>query len=105
MIKLYNSLSRSKEDFYPLDPKKVGLYVCGPTVYDKAHVGNARSEIALPERQDHRLLIGPRRDHRRDLIQPLEDVVREWPFLNGGHAGLKMFNRFAADRDCRNRGT
>lgn len=47
MIKLYNSLSRTKEDFYPLDPTNVGLYVCGPTVYDKAHVGNARPVVVF----------------------------------------------------------
>ena len=47
MIRLYNSLSRTKEEFYPLDPTKVGLYVCGPTVYDKAHVGNARPVVVF----------------------------------------------------------
>jgi cysteinyl-tRNA synthetase len=40
---LFNSLSRAREDFVPLDPGHVRLYVCGPTVYDRPHIGNARS--------------------------------------------------------------
>jgi len=42
-LRLYNTLSRQKEIFEPLVPGKVGLYVCGPTVYDFFHVGNART--------------------------------------------------------------
>jgi cysteinyl-tRNA synthetase len=43
VIHLYNTLTRTKEAFQPLQPGKVGLYVCGPTVYDYFHVGNART--------------------------------------------------------------
>ncbi|MBZ8134204.1 cysteine--tRNA ligase [Afifella sp. IM 167] len=41
-LRLYNTLTREKADFEPLDPANVRLYVCGPTVYDFAHIGNAR---------------------------------------------------------------
>lgn len=44
-IKVYNSLSRKKEDFVPRDRGKVGIYVCGPTVYGYVHVGNARPYV------------------------------------------------------------
>src|SRR6266700_5172294 len=44
---LYNSLTRCKATFEPLDPERVRLYVCGPTVYDFAHVGNARAVVAF----------------------------------------------------------
>jgi cysteinyl-tRNA synthetase len=44
-MKLYNSLSRVKEDFVPHEPGKVSMYTCGPTVYHYAHVGNLRSYI------------------------------------------------------------
>jgi cysteinyl-tRNA synthetase len=44
---LYNSLTRRKEPFAPIDPKNVRMYVCGPTVYDLAHVGNARANVAF----------------------------------------------------------
>jgi len=44
---LYNTLTRGKERFEPLDPKNVRMYVCGPTVYDYAHIGNARPVIVF----------------------------------------------------------
>ena len=44
---LYNTLTRRKEPFEPIDPKRVGLYVCGPTVYDRAHIGNARAYVVF----------------------------------------------------------
>ncbi|WP_179379676.1 cysteine--tRNA ligase [Jannaschia marina] len=44
-IRLRNSLTRRVEDFAPLDPEDVRLYLCGPTVYDRAHLGNARNVI------------------------------------------------------------
>ncbi len=43
MLKLYNSLSRKVEEFKPINPSKVTMYTCGPTVYDFAHIGNFRS--------------------------------------------------------------
>jgi cysteinyl-tRNA synthetase len=46
-LRLYNTLTRGKEDFAPIDPRAVRLYVCGPTVYDFAHIGNARPVIVF----------------------------------------------------------
>ncbi|MEL7115304.1 MAG: cysteine--tRNA ligase [Pseudomonadota bacterium] len=46
-IKLYNTKTRSKEVFTPIDPEHVRMYVCGPTVYDRAHIGNARPVIVF----------------------------------------------------------
>src|SRR5947209_12098649 len=46
-LTLYNTLSRAKQPFVPLDPSNVRMYVCGPTVYDFAHIGNARPVIAF----------------------------------------------------------
>jgi cysteinyl-tRNA synthetase len=46
-LTLYNTLTRRKEVFEPLDPKNVRMYVCGPTVYDFAHIGNARPVIVF----------------------------------------------------------
>lgn len=47
MIKIYNTLTRQKEEFQPLETGKVKMYVCGPTVYNYIHIGNARSSIAF----------------------------------------------------------
>jgi cysteinyl-tRNA synthetase len=46
-LRLYNTLTRTKEDFRPLDSANVRMYVCGPTVYDDAHIGNARPIIVF----------------------------------------------------------
>ena len=46
-LKIYNSLSQKKEDFKTLNPSKVGIYVCGPTVYNKVHLGNCRTFISF----------------------------------------------------------
>ncbi|MCA3630340.1 MAG: cysteine--tRNA ligase [Methylobacterium sp.] len=46
-LRLYNTLTRQKEPFAPLDPSRVRMYVCGPTVYDFAHIGNARPVIVF----------------------------------------------------------
>ena len=45
MIKFYNSLTRQKEEFKPMNEKEVGMYSCGPTVYNYAHIGNFRAYI------------------------------------------------------------
>ena len=46
-IRLYNTKTRAKEDFVPIDPQDVRMYVCGPTVYDRAHIGNARPVVVF----------------------------------------------------------
>jgi cysteinyl-tRNA synthetase len=46
-LKLYNTRTRTKEEFRPLEPANVRMYVCGPTVYDYAHIGNARPVIVF----------------------------------------------------------
>lgn len=46
-IHVYNTIAREKQKFEPLDPKNVRMYVCGPTVYDYAHIGNARPVVVF----------------------------------------------------------
>src|SRR4029079_7111277 len=46
-LKLYDTLTREKRVFKPMDPARVRMYVCGPTVYDLAHIGNARPVIVF----------------------------------------------------------
>lgn len=46
-LRIYNTLSRQKEEFQTLEPGKVTMYVCGPTVYDRAHVGHAMSSLVF----------------------------------------------------------
>src|SRR5689334_5027601 len=46
-LRFYNSLTRRQEDLVPVDPAHVRMYVCGPTVYDFAHIGNARPVVVF----------------------------------------------------------
>ncbi len=46
-LKLHNTLTREKAEFAPIDADNVRMYVCGPTVYDFAHIGNARPVIVF----------------------------------------------------------
>ncbi len=46
-LQLYNTLTKNKSEFVPIDSHNVGMYVCGPTVYDRAHIGNARAMVVF----------------------------------------------------------
>ncbi len=46
-IKLHNTLTKKKSDFKPIDKNNVRMYVCGPTVYSRAHIGNARAVVVF----------------------------------------------------------
>ncbi|MFA5809880.1 MAG: cysteine--tRNA ligase, partial [Thermoleophilia bacterium] len=69
-IKIYNTLTRGKEDFNPRDPGKVGIYVCGPTVYDYVHVGNARPYVFFAVLSRYLRKIG----YEVKLVENLTDV-------------------------------
>jgi cysteinyl-tRNA synthetase len=47
MIRLHDTLAREKREFMPADPKRITMYVCGPTVYGRAHIGNARPAVVF----------------------------------------------------------
>ncbi len=47
MLKIYNTLARDKQEFVPIVPGKVGMYVCGMTVYDYCHLGHARVMVVF----------------------------------------------------------
>jgi len=47
MIRLHDTLAREKRDFVPADPRRITMYVCGPTVYGRAHIGNARPAVVF----------------------------------------------------------
>ena len=46
-LQLYNTMSREKQVFQPIDPSRVTMYVCGPTVYNRVHIGNARPVVVF----------------------------------------------------------
>lgn len=47
MICLYDTMTRAKRPFVPLNPERITMYVCGPTVYGRAHIGNARPPVVF----------------------------------------------------------
>ena len=73
-LTLYNTLSRSKEPFEPLDPAQLRMYVCGPTVHDFAHIGNARPIIVFDVL--YRLLkhLYPAPEHKVTYVRNITDV-------------------------------
>ena len=46
-MKIYNTMTRKKEDFVPIDESEIRMYVCGPTVYNYIHIGNARPAVVF----------------------------------------------------------
>ena len=84
-LKLYNTLSRAKEDFVPLDPAAVRLYVCGPTVYDFAHIGNARPLIVFDVL--YRLL---RHLYRREHVKYVRNITDVDDKINARAAERKI---------------
>ena len=69
-LQIYNTLSREKEPFAPLDPSHVRMYVCGPTVYDYVHIGNARPVVVFDVL--YRLL--KRRHPRVTYVRNITDI-------------------------------
>ena len=73
-IRLYNTLAREKQVFEPLDPERVTMYVCGPTVYNYAHIGNARPAVVFDLL--HRLL----ELHYPEVVE-WDKLVKRWKAL------------------------
>ncbi|ONI45732.1 cysteine--tRNA ligase [Candidatus Epulonipiscioides gigas] len=70
MLKVYNTLTKQKEEFIPLAPNKVKMYVCGPTVYNLIHIGNARPIIVFDAVRRYLLVKG----YEVNFVQNFTDV-------------------------------
>src|ERR1700709_1884292 len=101
-LRLYNTLTRTKEDFSPIDPANVRMYVCGPTVYDFAHIGNARPVIVFDVL--FRLLRHVYGESHVTYVRNITDVddkinaraVRDYPELPLNEAIRKVTEKTAA---------
>ena len=69
-LKLYNTLTRKKEDFVPIEPRKVKMYSCGPTVYNYFHIGNARPFIIFDTLRRYLEYRG----YEADFVQNFTDI-------------------------------
>ncbi|MAJ64304.1 MAG: cysteine--tRNA ligase [Alphaproteobacteria bacterium] len=81
-IKLHNSMTRAKEDFTPIDPDHVRMYVCGPTVYDFAHIGNARPVVVFDVLYRLLRLEYPKVTYVRNITD-IEDKIMDAAKVNG----------------------
>ena len=69
-MKIYNTLSRKKEEFKPIEEGKAKIYVCGPTVYNLIHIGNARPLIVFDTFRRYLEYIG----YKVDFVQNFTDI-------------------------------
>ncbi len=76
MLRLYNTLSRNKEAFKPLHGKKVGIYTCGPTVYDFIHIGNLKSFLAEDVLKRYLMYNGFKVLHVRNITDVDDKTIR-----------------------------
>lgn len=86
MLKLYNTLSRQKEVFKPIKDKKVGMYVCGPTVYDSGHLGHARTYIIFDVIRKYLEESGYKVNFVSNITDVHDDIIRK---ANAENATIK----------------
>jgi len=117
-IKLYNTLTKKKEDFVPIVPGHVGMYVCGPTVYSDVHLGNCRSFISFDIIYRYLMYIGYKVRYVRNItdvghlegdadtgaedkiskkarLEQLEPMEIAQKYSNGFHDMMRVFNVLA----------
>jgi len=83
-LQIHNSMSRKKERFEPLDPGHVRMYVCGPTVYDTAHIGNARPVVVFDTLYRVLKRLYPRVTYARNITD-IDDKIIERALQRGVH--------------------
>ena len=100
MLQIYNTLSRKKECFEPIDPANVRMYVCGMTVYDYCHIGHARVMIVFDAVYRHLRAIGYPVTYVRNITD-IDDKIIARANENGEHF-LSLTERFiqAMHEDC-----
>ena len=76
MLKLYNTMSRKKEEFKPLKGKNVGLYTCGPTVYNVIHIGNLKSFLSEDVLKRYLLYKGFKVKHVRNITDVDDKTIK-----------------------------
>ena len=76
-IEVYNTLRRKKQVFEPLDPSRVTLYVCGPTVYNYAHIGNARPAVVFDLLHRVLCLHYPQVIYARNITDIDDKIIRD----------------------------
>jgi cysteinyl-tRNA synthetase len=94
MLKIYNSLTRAKQDFVPITPGSVRMYVCGMTVYDHCHLGHARVLVVFDLVQRWLRASGLRVTYVRNITD-IDDKIIKRALENKESIG-ELTNRFIA---------
>ncbi|MFY0665953.1 MAG: cysteine--tRNA ligase [Natronospirillum sp.] len=89
-IQIYNSLNNRKETFVPLNPERITMYVCGPTVYNYIHIGNARPAVVFDTFARVLRLFYPQLDYARNITD-IEDKIN-----NAAHAAGEDIGTYSA---------
>ena len=92
-VRLYNTMTRSKEEFRPLEPGKVRMYTCGPTIYDFAHIGNLRAFVSQDLLKRHLRYRGFEVSHVMNLTDVEDKIIRTC--RETGESLESLTNRFA----------
>ena len=101
-IRIYNTLTRKKESFKSIEPEKVNMYVCGPTVYDSCHIGHARSAVVFDVIGRHLESRGYDVTYVRNFTDVDDKIIRRARELNTDCAAIseKYIQEFYEDMDA-----
>ncbi len=94
-MKIFNTLTRRKEEFKPVTPGKAGIYVCGPTVYDFIHIGNARPMIVFDTLRRYLEFRGYEVNYVSNFTDVDDKIIRR--SLEEGVDSLEISERFIAE--------
>ena len=98
MLRLRNTLTRTKEEFTPLDGKTVRMYACGPTVYDYGHIGNFRTFVAVDILRRYLLHLGYPVLHVMNVTDIDDKIIRD---MGKAGKGLREFTDFYTEEFLR----
>ena len=87
-MKIYNSLTRNKEELTPVKAGHIGMYVCGPTVYDEPHIGHARSAYIFDVARRHLAYKGLKVTFIRNVTDVDDKIIDKAKKTSGAAADL-----------------
>lgn len=100
MLKIYNSKSNKKEEFVPLDPNHIKFYVCGPTVYNEIHIGNARSAIVFDLLNRVLRLLYPKVTYVRNITDVDDKIIAKAHAESKGCEEVARFWEASYQKNC-----